>query len=142
MTTQPNSPKKEAIEAVKPEIVDESSTITSPEPPKDTKPTIQEETAALIEAIGTKTSSEVQKALEFARDNYLETVRKAREDIENRQVFDPERVEDAIKQLQGEVEKDWDAMVKEVTGFSDRLNKATKAAWDILTAPKDDKDQS
>ncbi|ACK64703.1 conserved hypothetical protein [Rippkaea orientalis PCC 8801] len=137
MTTEPNTPKNDAIEAVQPEIVDESSTITRPEPPKDAQSSIQEETTALIEAIRTKAFSEAQKAGEFARDNYLEAVRKARQDIESRQLFDPERIEEAIKQIQKEVEKDWDSVVKEVTGFGDRLNEAAKAAWDILTAPKE-----
>ncbi|HAC65703.1 MAG TPA: hypothetical protein DCF68_19765 [Cyanothece sp. UBA12306] len=137
MTTEPNLPNKDAIEAVKTEVVDESSTITNPEPPKDTKPTIQGETGALIEAIRTKAFSEAQKAGEFARDNYLEAVSKARQDIENRKLFDPEQIEDAMKQIQKEVEKDWDSIVKEVTDFGDRLNEAAKAAWDILTAPKD-----
>ncbi len=132
MTTEPNVSQENAIEEVDVEIIkaDQATPTTAPSKP------IQEETEALIDAIRTKAFSEAQKAGEFARDNYLEAVRKIRQDIEHRQVFDPEQIEDAMKQIQKEVEKDWESVVKEVTSFGDRLNEAAKAAWEILTAPK------
>ncbi|XTZ10552.1 MAG: hypothetical protein ACQZ3N_01015, partial [cyanobacterium endosymbiont of Rhopalodia yunnanensis] len=102
---------------------------------------IQDETEALIKAIKTKAFSEVKKAGEFAIDNYLEAVRKARQDIERRQLFEPEQIEDAIRQIKKEIEKDWDSIVREVTSFGDRLNEAAKAAWDILTASKAQADE-
>ena len=137
MTTKPNVSQENAIEEADIEIIkaDQATPTKRPSQP------IQDETEALINAIRTKAFSEVQKAGEFARDNYLEAVRKARQDIEHRQLFDPEQIENAIKQIQKEVEKDWDSIVREVTSFGDRLNEAAKAAWDILTASKAEADK-
>ncbi|MGK7954589.1 MAG: hypothetical protein AB4063_04910, partial [Crocosphaera sp.] len=68
-------------------------------------------------------------------------------DIEERKLFDPQRIDEAVKYIQKEVEKDWEGVVKEwntvvkeVSSFGDRLNEAAKAAWEILTAPSKDKD--
>ena len=132
MTTQPNVSRENAIEQVDVEIIKANQTTSNDSPNRP----IQDETEALIKAIKTKAFSEVQKAGEFAIDNYLEAVRKARQDIERRQLFEPEQIEDAIKQIKKEIEKDWDSIVREVTSFGDRLNEAAKAAWDILTASK------
>ncbi|BAP17992.1 hypothetical protein [cyanobacterium endosymbiont of Epithemia turgida] len=137
MTNKPNVSRENAIEQVDVEIIKTDQT-TSNNPP--VRP-IQDETKALIKAIKTKAFSEVQKVGEFALDNYLEAVRKARQDIERRQLFEPEQIEDAIKQIQKEIEKDWDSIVSEITSFSDRLNEAAKAAWDILTASKAQADE-
>ena len=132
MTTKPNVSRENAIEQVDVEII-KADQATSNNPPN--RP-IKDETEALITAIKTKAFSEVQKAGEFAIDNYLEAVRKARLDIESRQLFEPEQIEDAIRQIQKEIEKDWDSIVREITSFGDRLNEAARAAWDILTASK------
>lgn len=141
MTTESQVPKESAIipkdseeQAITPEVLPDDS---------KTPNEIQQETKALIEAIRSKAFSEAKEAGELARENYLEAVRRIREDIENRKLFDPQRMDEAIQQVQKEVEKDWDGMVKEwnnvvkeVTGFGDRLNEAAKAAWDILTDKK------
>ncbi|MGP0127869.1 MAG: hypothetical protein ACTMUB_00985 [cyanobacterium endosymbiont of Rhopalodia musculus] len=132
MTTQPNVSRENAIEQVDVEIIKADQTTSNKSPNRP----IKDETEALIQAIKTKAFAEVQKAGEFAIDNYLEAVRKARQDIERRQLFEPEQIEDAIKQIQTEIEKDWDSIVTEVTSFGDRLNEAARAAWDILTASK------
>ncbi|XHU96074.1 MAG: hypothetical protein JJP05_00930 [cyanobacterium endosymbiont of Rhopalodia gibba] len=137
MTNKPNVSRENDIEQVDVEIIKADRT-TSNKPPA--RP-IQDETEALIKAIKTKAFSEVKKAGEFAIDNYLEAVRKARQDIERRQLFEPEQIEDAIRQIQKEIEKDWDSIVREVTSFGDRLNEAAKAAWDILTASKAQADE-
>jgi len=100
---------------------------------------LKQETQDLIKAIQTKAFSEAQKAGEFARDNYLEAVRKAREEVENLNLFEPDRIDEAIKGIQSEVEKDWGAIAKEVTTLGDRLNEAAKAAWDVLTSPRPEK---
>ena len=142
MTTESQVPKETAITpqdgeetAITPEVVSDD-----PKTPNE----IQQETTALIEAIRSKAFSEAQEAGELARENYLETVRRIREDIENRKLFDPQRIDEAMQQVQKEVEKDWDGIVKEwnhvvkeVTSFGDRLNEAAKAAWDILTEKKE-----
>ncbi len=142
MTTEPQVPKKSAIvpqdgeeKAITPEVVSDDS---------KTRNEIQQETTALIEAIRSKAFSEAKEAGELVRENYLETLRRIREDIENRKLFDPQRIEEAMQQVQKEVEKDWDGIVKEwnnvvkeVTSFGDRLNESAKAAWDILTEKKD-----
>ncbi|YAI82206.1 MAG: hypothetical protein ACQJCO_00950 [cyanobacterium endosymbiont of Rhopalodia sterrenbergii] len=132
MTNESNVSRENAIEQVDVEII-KANQATSNKPPS--RP-IQDETEALIRAIKTKAFSEVKKAGDFALDNYVEAVRKARQDIERKKLFEPEQIEDAIRQIQKEIEKDWDSIVREVTSFGDRLNEATKAAWDILTASK------
>ncbi|MGK7941684.1 MAG: hypothetical protein AB4062_16340 [Crocosphaera sp.] len=109
MTTDSQVPKESAItpqdsqeEAIIPEVVsDESKT------PNE----LQQETTALIEAIRSKAFSEAKEAGELARENYLETIRRIREDIENRKLFDPQRIEEAIQYVQKEVEKDWDGII-------------------------------
>ncbi|MGK7879496.1 MAG: hypothetical protein AB4060_05275 [Crocosphaera sp.] len=147
MTTESQVPKESAItptktedKAITPEVVSEESSPTPSE--------IQKETSALIDAIRSKALSEAKEAGELARDNYLETVRRIRQDIEDRKLFDPQRIDEAVKYIQKEVEKDWEgivkewnSVVKEVSSFGDRLSEAAKAAWEILTAPsKDTKD--
>jgi hypothetical protein len=102
---------------------------------------LRQETLDLIEAIRTKAQSEAQKAGDFARESYLDAVRRAREEVERLDLFEPNRIEEAIKQVQGEVEKDWESLVKQVTTVGDRLNEAAKAAWEKLTASEPDKPQ-
>ncbi|MDJ0511779.1 MAG: hypothetical protein QNJ64_21420 [Crocosphaera sp.] len=133
MTIESQVPDKTAIVSQ-----DSEETAITPEVVSDNE--IQQQTTALIEAIGSKAFSEAKEAGELARENYLETVRRIREDIENRKLFDPQRIEEAMQQVQKEVEKDWDGIVKEwnnvvkeATSFGDRLNEASKAAWEILT---------
>ena len=140
MTTESQVPKESAItktEETNVEIVREDKT------PDE----IKQETTALIDAIRSKALTEAKEAGELARENYLDTVRRIRQDIEERKLFDPQRIDEAVKYIQKEVEKDWDGVVKEwntvvkeVSSFGDRLNEAAKAAWEILTAPSKDKD--
>ena len=139
MTTESQVSKESAITPQ-----DSKEEVITPEVVSDEPNPIKEETTALIEAIRSKAFSEAKEAGELARDNYLETVRRIREDIENRKLFDPQRIDEAIQQVQKEAEKDWDGMVnewnnvvKEMNSFGDRLNEAAKAAWDILTATSD-----
>jgi acetyl-CoA acetyltransferase len=133
MTTDPLTPEDGALVEVEPE----TTPLVETTPLLDHQ--IKQETKDLIAAIQTKAASEAQKAGEFARESYLETVRKAREEIENLNLFEPERIDEAIKRVQTEVEKDWASIAKEIGGLSDRLNEATKAAWEVLTAPRSDK---
>ena len=137
MTTEPNLSQDNEIV----EIETRTGEIVSAEP-KKTLEEIQKETTDLIAAIQTKASSEAQKAGEFARESYLDAVRKARTEIENLDLFEPSRIEDAFKQVQAEVEKDWDSVVNNVLSFGDRLNEAAKAAWEVLSAPRPPHDGS
>ena len=97
MTTQSQVPEESAIipteteeKAITPEVVSEESS------------EIQKETTALIDAIRSKALSEAKEAGELARDNYLETVRRIRQDIEDRKLFDPQRIDEAVKYIQKE----------------------------------------
>lgn len=131
MTTEPNN----NLENTPVEVISNNPALVQKQAP-ETPSEIRQETLALIEAIRTKAQSEAQKAGDFARESYLDAVRKAKEEVDNLNLFDPKRIDDALKQVQGEVEKDWDNLSKQVTTLGDRLNEAAKAAWEKLTAPR------
>jgi hypothetical protein len=116
-------------------IIEVNSNLVKEDKPEQTSE-IKHETVALIEAIKTKAQSEAQKAGDFTRETYLESVRKAKEQIETMNLFDSERIEESIKHVQAEVEKDWDGLVKRITEVGDRVSDAAKAAWEALTAPR------
>jgi len=108
------------------------------------KDSVTDETQALIQAIQTKAFSEAQKAGDFARGSYMEFIRGAREQVESLKVFDPDNIESAMKQLQGDVEKDWTNVTRQFndfgsqfSDFGDRLSAAAKAAWEVLTKSKE-----
>lgn len=98
---------------------------------------VQRETMELIEAIKRRAQVETQNATEFTRDAYLNAVHQAKEAVENTQLFVPERITQSWELLQKDAEKNWDSIVKEITAVGDRLTEAAKAAWDVLTAPRD-----
>ena len=109
------------------------------------KDSVTDETQALIQAIQTKAFSEAQKAGDFASESYLEFIRGAREQVESLKVFDPDNIESAMKQLQGDVEKDWTNVTRQFndfgsqfSDFGDRLSAAAKAAWEVLTKSKEE----
>lgn len=130
MATEPNND----LENSPVEVISDNPALVQQQA-AETPSEIQKETLALIEAIRTKAQSEAQKAGDFARETYLDAVRKAKDEVENLNVFDPTRIDDALKQVQGEVEKDWDVLAKQVATLGDRLNEAAKAAWEKLTTP-------
>jgi len=135
MNNDPNQQPESAIV----EVSKESEEIVKQDTSQETKTNdIQAETMALIDAIRLKAQSETQKVGEFTRQNYLDAVRQARQEVENRNFFKPEQVEDAVKHLQNEVEKNWDGLVKQVNSVGDRLQEAAKAAWDVLTKSEKD----
>ncbi|MEL4893982.1 hypothetical protein [Crocosphaera sp. Alani8] len=145
MTTEPQVPQENAITPTETDETPITPEVVSDEPSPNPSE-IQKETTALIDAIRSKALNEAKEAGELARENYLDTVRRIRQDIEDRKLFDPQRIDEAVKYIQKEVEKDWDgivkewnSVVKEVSSFGDRLNEAAKAAWEILTAPSKDK---
>lgn len=98
---------------------------------------VRSETKALIEAIKRRAQVEAQSAGTLTRETYLNAVRQARETLENNQpLIERDRIEYSWHLLQGEAEKNWEAVVKEVADLGDRLSDAAKAAWDALTAPR------
>lgn len=129
MASEPNS----NAESVAVEVMPDNPALMERQSEEKTNE-IKEETLALMEAIRTKAQAEAKKAGDFARDSYLDAVRKAKEEVDKLNLFEPKRIEDALKQVQEEVEKDWDAVAKQVTSLGDRLNEAAKAAWEKLTA--------
>lgn len=96
---------------------------------------IQRETQALIEAIRQRAQAEAQAAGDYTRETYLRLIREAREAVEQNRLFDPAQLERSAENLRLEAEKNWLALVQEMTGFSDRLSEAAKAAWEKLTEP-------
>lgn len=133
MANDPNVPKERAIV----EISDETKALVETEMPNESEQ-IKNETMALIEAIRREAQTEAQKAGEFTREKYLEAVRQAREEIEQMNLFDPQRIENSIQMMQVEAERNWDSLVEEVATLGDRLSDAAKAAWEALTAPRED----
>lgn len=98
---------------------------------------LTEETKALVAAVRTRAEVDAQSAGDFTREAYLNTVRQLRETVEQNKLFDPDQIEQSIATAQQEAEKNWNVFVKEVTDFGDRLSEASKAAWDIMTQPKE-----
>jgi hypothetical protein len=141
MTNEPNVPKERAI------VETEGEDRTLAEYSRGTKDMVNEympnesdqvknETMALIEAIKRRAQSEAKGAGELTRDTYLNAVKQAREAIEQNQLFDTNRIEKSIELLQQDAEKNWDAIVADISSLGDRLADAAKAAWDTLTAPR------
>lgn len=122
------------------EVSDRTNSLVDQNMP-DASDQVRQETKQLIEAITRKAQSETQKAGEFAQENYLEAVRNIRTEIEKLNL-DPERVEESIKLVQMDAEKNWESLVKEFEDFGNRLNEAAQAAWSILTASDDDSGSS
>ena len=115
----------------------------SPKPPEQETAspifdaTLQEETAALMEAIQRRALQEAQLAGEMTREAYLSTVRQIRETVEQSHLINPADVEHSMGQFQRDAEQNWQLFVDDVTGFGDRLTKAAQAAWDILIDDSD-----
>ncbi|MBE9170164.1 hypothetical protein IQ238_22460 [Pleurocapsales cyanobacterium LEGE 06147] len=119
------------------EVSDETKALVETEMPNESNQ-VKQETMALIEAIKTKAQSETQKAGEFTREKYLEAIRSVRSEVDKMN-FEPERVEQSMQILQDEIEKNWDALVKQVAELGDRLGDVAQAAWEALTAPRSDR---
>jgi hypothetical protein len=120
-------------ESVIAEVSPEPKALQGAEPMRE----VRNETEALLDAIKKRAQSEAQSAGDFTREAYLKAVRQAREAVEQNQLFEPERIEKSVVQLQQEAEKNWQVVVDEVTGLGDRLSEAAKAAWEKLMLPKE-----
>jgi gas vesicle protein len=97
---------------------------------------LKQETKELIEAIKKRAQSEIQTAQDLTREGYLAAVRRAREAIEQAQLIDSDRVEQAVQMIQQDAQKNWQTVADEITSLGDRLTEAAKAAWNVLTQPR------
>ncbi|MDY6802431.1 MAG: hypothetical protein SXA11_01290 [Cyanobacteriota bacterium] len=127
--TEPTVPKERAIV----EVSDSTNKMVETEMANETD-AAKQETKELIEAIKKLAQSEVQAAGDFTREAYVNAVREARETIERIKLIDTDSIERAGTMLERETEQNWQAMVKEIQDFGDRLVAAAQAAWDVLTA--------
>ena len=97
---------------------------------------LKSETKALIDALKKRAQSEAQSAGTLTREAYLNAVRRARETLEQNQLIERDRIENAFELIQNEAEKNWNSVLKEVAEIGERLADAAKAAWEALTAPR------
>lgn len=138
MTSEPNS----VDTSVKVEIIPQSSQISAQTSDlvdtemADESDDLRSETKALIDALKKRAQSEAQSAGTLTRETYLSAVRRARETIEQNQLIERDRIENAFDLIQKEAEKNWQSVLKEATELGDRLADAAKAAWEVLTAPR------
>ncbi len=137
MTSDPNSTPESAIEIAQTNaLVDAELADQSDE--------VKRETKALIDALKLRAQTEVQSAgdlaktaSDYTRESYLKLVREARESVEQSRLLDLERIEQSAQKLQQEAEKNWQSLVQEMGGLSDRLSEAAKAAWEKLSRSPD-----
>ena len=138
MTSEPNS----VDTSVKVEIIPQSSQISAQTSDlvdtemADESDDLRSETKALIDALKKRAQSEAQSAGTLTRETYLSAVRRTRETIEQNQLIERDRIENAFDLIQKEAEKNWQSVLKEATELGDRLADAAKAAWEVLTAPR------
>ena len=138
MTSEPNS----VDTSVKVEIIPQSSQVSSQTSDlvdtemADESDDLRNETKSLIDALKKRAQVEAQSAGTLTRETYLNAVRRARETIEQNQLIERDRIENAFELIQKEAEKNWQSVLKEATELGDRLADAAKAAWEVLTAPR------
>lgn len=96
---------------------------------------VKRETKALIEALKRRAQAEAESAGTLTRETYLNAVRQAREAIEREKLIERDRIEHSWAVMQDEAERNWHLLMKEVADFSDRLQKAAKAAWEVFNTP-------
>ncbi|AFY32952.1 hypothetical protein [Calothrix sp. PCC 7507] len=96
---------------------------------------VKRETKALIAALKKRAQSEAESAGTISRETYLNIVRQARETIEGKKILQGDRLEYTWAVVQDEAEKNWYLLMKEVTEFSGRVQKAVKAGWEAFNEP-------
>jgi len=96
---------------------------------------LKRETKALIAAIIRRAQTEANSAGSLTRETYLNVVRQARAAVEGKRLIERDRLEYTWAVAQDEAEKNWHLLMKEVTEFSVRLQKAAKAAWEAFNTP-------
>jgi hypothetical protein len=132
-----NTPKESSLVEVSPET---KAMVEEDEGLKDATEQVKNETMALIEAMKTRAQSEIHKARNYTLETYLSSVKKAKTSLEEENLFDPERIENSLKILQKDAEKNWESILQQAQELGDRLSDAAKAAWEILTAPRTESD--
>jgi hypothetical protein len=132
-----NTPKESSLVEVSPET---KAMVEEDEGLKDATEQVKNETMALIEAMKTRAQSEIHKARNYTLETYLSSVKKAKTSLEEENLFDPERIENSLKLLQKDAEKNWESILQQAQELGDRLSDAAKAAWEILTAPRTESD--
>lgn len=92
-----------------------------------------------FEAIRNKAIEMTKEWGELSREKYLETVRKAKESVEQNKLIEKERVEQTVQDLQQQTDKNWQGFVSEIESLGTQLTDAAKKAWNDLIAsiPKD-----
>ncbi|MDJ1177335.1 hypothetical protein PJF56_00515 [Roseofilum sp. BLCC_M91] len=135
--SETDTPKESSIVEVSPET---KAMVEQDEGLKDATEQVKNETMALIEAMKTRAQSEIHKAGNYTLETYLSSVKKAKTSLEEENLFDPDRIENSLKILQKDAEKNWENIVKQAQELGDRLSEAAKAAWDILTTPRTESD--
>ncbi|MBH8565274.1 hypothetical protein I8748_24345 [Nostoc sp. CENA67] len=96
---------------------------------------VKRETKALIEAIRRRAQAEANSAGSLTLETYLNAVRRARQAVEGERFIASDRLEYTWAVFQDEAEKNWHLLMKEVTDFSGRIQKAAKAAWEAFNDP-------
>lgn len=135
--SETDTPKESSLVEVSPET---KAMVEEDEGLKDATEQVKNETMALIEAMKTRAQSEIHKARNYTLETYLSSVKKAKASLEEENLFDPERIENSLKLLQKDAEKNWDSILQQAQELGDRLSDAAKAAWEILTAPRTESD--
>ncbi|NJK38016.1 MAG: hypothetical protein HC825_04540 [Oscillatoriales cyanobacterium RM1_1_9] len=117
----------------------ESALVETPstEPVKPTTEEIQQSTAEVLEAIKRLVQSEMRTAGEFTRETYVKAMNQARDTIEKIRVIDQEEIEASFQNLETKTEQNWRDLVEDLADFSDRIAGAARAAWQVLTEPRD-----
>lgn len=92
-----------------------------------------------FEALRTKAMEMTKEWSELSREKYLESVRKARESVEQNKLIEKQQVEQTVQDLQQQTDKNWQSFVSEIESLGTQLTDAAKKAWNDLMAsvPKD-----
>lgn len=93
---------------------------------------VKRETKALIEALRRRAQTEAESAGTLTRETYVNAVRQVRAALEREKLFPQHRLEYTWAVFQDETERNWHLLMKEVTDFSVRLQKAAKAGWEAF----------
>jgi len=95
----------------------------------------------VVDAIKTRSQAQVQEAGTVSREAYLKAVREARVAVEENQLIERDRIEQAVEQIQREADKNWHVIVGEIESIGIKLADAAKSAWTALTAFFDKSDR-
>jgi|GEM_PF-815116 signal recognition particle GTPase len=89
---------------------------------------------AVMDAIKSRALAQVQGAGKLTRTAYLDAVAKARKAVAENQLIEPDRIEEAVKQIQRQADKNWHGITHEFESFGQRIQETAKTAWHTLTS--------